>query len=171
MYDDPDCWAPKAGIYGFQGSKKRQHPYHIEHATTGRAACRSCFVKIQQGELRVGKSEQNLAAINNGFFGASTSWFHPRCILRAGMNDGTGQVLTFARLPGSHKLRKDLAEENSIRSLLGAPAVTEEAAATAESEKKALAAERKVARAEAAAELAKQPRKVSARQAAKKQKA
>lgn len=49
-------------------------PHVIEHATSGRAKCRGCELKIDKGELRFGERQPN--AFGEG---EMTLWFHLAC--------------------------------------------------------------------------------------------
>lgn len=49
-------------------------PHVFEKATSGRAKCRGCDLKIDKGELRFGEREPNIFGD-----GEMTLWFHPAC--------------------------------------------------------------------------------------------
>jgi len=68
-------------------------PHVFEPAPTGRAKCRGCGRRIQQGELRFGERIPNPFAE-----GETTLWFHPLC---AAYKRPEPVLETLAQAPGS----------------------------------------------------------------------
>ncbi|CAH2107562.1 unnamed protein product [Euphydryas editha] len=81
-------------------------PYQVEYAKSGRAACKACKNKINQGVLRIAIMVQS--AFHDG---KQPNWHHEECFFKKKCPDNIAEIANF------NKLKND--DQNRIKSMLG----------------------------------------------------
>jgi len=83
-------------------------PHMIEHAKSGRAACRSCKKKIEKGDLRLGEEIPNAFDPDGG---TSHVWHHLACAAKKKPEALKQALATFSEpIPNREEIDKLLAE-------------------------------------------------------------
>ncbi|KAL5288318.1 PARP1 family protein [Megaselia abdita] len=86
-------------------------PFKAEYSKTGRAGCKGCKQKIDQGTLRIA------AMVQSAFHdGKQPNWYHESCLFKKLRPGGEGDIENFSnlRFDDQERIRKKISESSTV---------------------------------------------------------